>query len=291
MEHRCGGSSADFDRRPSETNRPDRTLESIREVQCHPRDPRSIPTGQGLLATRRSDVPMPVAVSPELVAWRWLEGRVADNCGTLIDTESQFQLTCSLPNRRENRLSLALDHAQRSESTLLGRPQGSAHRRADRRFRRNPAWRARSADPTWIGNVSAPTHAAGKADPAKIAPRRDRRSPCGDTDRPGAGYTGGMLWKRILLTIVLLGAAVLAWRIAVRGDRLEQRMLRTGGGIVQTAAQRPARTLTGFAILLGGVWLGVAGFSWLQRRSDRTRSDISPRGISPQTDSADHDVA
>ena len=97
-----------------------------------------------------------------------------------------------------------------------------------------------------------------------------------------------MIWKRILLMVVVLVAAALAWRVAVRGEQLERRLLRAGGGLVQAAAQRPRRTLTAFAIVLGGVWLGVAGISCAQGWRRTRDSSLSPDEDSMPTEDAQH---
>ncbi|MCA9052318.1 MAG: hypothetical protein KDA75_00710 [Planctomycetaceae bacterium] len=97
-----------------------------------------------------------------------------------------------------------------------------------------------------------------------------------------------MIWKRVLLTIVVAAAAALAWRVAVRGEQLERRLLRAGGGLVQAAAQRPRRTLTAFAVVLGGVWLGVAGTSWAQGRR-RTPEAATSSDENSNTGEGGHD--
>lgn len=88
-----------------------------------------------------------------------------------------------------------------------------------------------------------------------------------------------MTWKRNLLIANVLLIAMIAGRVLVRGERLERTLLRTGGKLVQVAAQRPGRTLGVFGCLLGATWITVAGATlWQARRSrvDQTQAAGSP---------------
>jgi hypothetical protein len=86
-----------------------------------------------------------------------------------------------------------------------------------------------------------------------------------------------MTWKRFLAVVVVLAVmAPLGWRIVRQGDRIERRLLRTGGGIVQAAAQRPRRTLAVFGATVGVIWLGIGVAALLQRCEGS--SEPSPNG-------------
>lgn len=64
--------------------------------------------------------------------------------------------------------------------------------------------------------------------------------------------------------------------LAGRGDRVEQRLLRSGGRLVQTAVQRPTRTAKLFAAAVGIAWGGIAaGILWQRGRRDPPRNEIA----------------
>jgi hypothetical protein len=79
--------------------------------------------------------------------------------------------------------------------------------------------------------------------------------------------------KRIVLLAVVLalGGAAALW-LAPRGDRVEQRLLRSGGRLVQMAAQRPSRTAKIFAAVVAIAWGGVAaGLLWQRAKQSPPR--------------------
>jgi hypothetical protein len=73
-----------------------------------------------------------------------------------------------------------------------------------------------------------------------------------------------------LIGTVAMAASTLAY---VRGERLADRLLRTGGRIVMAAAQRPNRVAVGFASAVLLIWLAIglrcAWESWRERRRER----------------------
>jgi hypothetical protein len=101
--------------------------------------------------------------------------------------------------------------------------------------------------------------------------------------RCAARYSSGMVWKRAIFVLALIAVGIAGWRIAIRGERLETRLLRAGGRVVQAAVERPKRTLTIFGLALGSVWcgVGIAVLASRRRRGpsvpkmDRTRTGSS----------------
>jgi hypothetical protein len=73
-----------------------------------------------------------------------------------------------------------------------------------------------------------------------------------------------------LISIVALAATALVY---VRGDRLADRLLRMGGRIVLSAAQRPKRIAVAFVAVVLLIWLTIglrcAWESWRERRRCR----------------------
>jgi hypothetical protein len=87
---------------------------------------------------------------------------------------------------------------------------------------------------------------------------------------------------RLLLWMAAgLGIGAL-WFFLGRGDRLEQRLLRTGGRLVQTAVQRPTRTAKLFAVAVGVAWGGIAaGVLWQSAKREPPRNELA-RGESEE---------
>ncbi|MEZ6065211.1 MAG: hypothetical protein R3B90_05775 [Planctomycetaceae bacterium] len=69
-------------------------------------------------------------------------------------------------------------------------------------------------------------------------------------------------------TVIAGGLLLLAFLALVlrRGENLERRLMRAGGGIVSMATNRPGRTLTGLAVVLAVTWTGLAIAAIVQRR-------------------------
>lgn len=81
--------------------------------------------------------------------------------------------------------------------------------------------------------------------------------------------------KRLLLIAVALplGGAAALWLVP-RGDRVEQRLLRSGGRLVQMAVQRPRRTAQVFAAVVAIAWGGVAaGLFWQRAKQSPPRTE------------------
>jgi hypothetical protein len=78
-----------------------------------------------------------------------------------------------------------------------------------------------------------------------------------------------------VIRFVLIGTIALAAStfVYVRGERLADRLLRVGGRIVLSAAQRPKRVAFGFAAAVLLIWLAIglrcAWESWRERRRER----------------------
>jgi len=79
--------------------------------------------------------------------------------------------------------------------------------------------------------------------------------------------------KVILFGLIGTAAIAAATFVYVRGDRLADRLLRAGGRIVLSAAQRPRRVAIAFATAMLLVWLAIglrcAWESWRERRRIR----------------------
>jgi hypothetical protein len=85
-----------------------------------------------------------------------------------------------------------------------------------------------------------------------------------------------------LIGTVAMAASTLVY---VRGERLADRLLRTGGRIVMAAAQRPNRVAVGFASAVLLIWLAIglrcAWESWRERRRERVEQAGSVANPSP----------
>jgi hypothetical protein len=85
----------------------------------------------------------------------------------------------------------------------------------------------------------------------------------------------------------LIGTVALAAStfVYVRGERLADRLLRVGGRIVLSAAQRPKRVAVGFMAALLLIWLAIGlrcvWESWRERRRERVEQAGSVANPSP----------
>lgn len=81
--------------------------------------------------------------------------------------------------------------------------------------------------------------------------------------------------KAVLFALIGTAALAASTFIYVRGERLADRLLRVGGRIVLSAAQRPYRVAVGFAAAVLLVWLAIglrcAWESWRERRRARLK--------------------
>ncbi len=90
-----------------------------------------------------------------------------------------------------------------------------------------------------------------------------------------------MTRKLLLGLAAVLGSGAILLLLP-RGDRVEQRLMRSGGRMVQMAVQRPSRTAKVFAAVVAVAWGGVAaGVLWqrLHRsvpRNESSRSEPCP---------------
>jgi hypothetical protein len=76
--------------------------------------------------------------------------------------------------------------------------------------------------------------------------------------------------RRWLVAAIIMLAIVGGYVLVRRAERVESRLLRTGGRAIQMLAQRPTRTLTIFALGVGLLWGGIGLLSVCEARRVKT---------------------